>query len=252
MEKRIYTVKDKNYSINEPTDLDLEQSDSIYARKMAELINDARDPKKKKTILFRSQLNDFMREQGLWTDKDDKELLALRIDYVKTQEDLEAGGVSVSEGRKYAIKMFELTRKITEKGARQRTFDDTTAEGVAEDEQRQYLAWATSSDESNGLPIWQTFEDFKQDKSSELYRETIKNYYIFSSGGQENFIESQPEVQWLKKYGYITKDLKLIDRKTKEPVDMDGNPVEIQEEDDKKTKPKPFIDDETGKPIRIK
>lgn len=239
-DKRYFKVGQKDYYIQMPTGDVLNKADQVYASKIGELISSARKGKK---ILLRSQLDEFLEQEGIWTSKDEAEMLSLQIKYADLHKKLKKGGIKLSEGRAISIDMFNTTKQILVLNQRRKAFDDTTAEAIADEEQRDYVIYASTFTEPDRKEAWPSFEDMKNAKASELYQKAFENYFQLVYGNNSELLESQPEVAWLKKYGYLDNELGFIDRKTGERVDEQGNKIEVKEE---KEEFQPFIDDETG------
>jgi hypothetical protein len=248
--------KEVKLSVRYPLNDDFENSEREYARKVASLVKENAG----KRLLLRSQVNDFLKSAGVWTDEDQAKVEGLNAEVDSILAKLRKGGLKISEGRELCIKVMDKRKEIVQVMSKRQIFDNTTIESMAEDERMDYLIYACTVYSENGSPYWDSFEDMKNDKLSEAYnRASVAAYDVIFNVNSE-FEKNLPENKWLKKYSFVDDDLNYTDRKTGKRVDRDGNPIEQLEEDIKKRienlngdieEEQPFIDDETNEPIVV-
>jgi hypothetical protein len=233
---------------------DIEAADKVYASKIASLVRESGG----KRLLLRSQVNDFLKTSGVWTDEDETKIQTLNdeIDVLLTK--LRKGGLKMSEGRELAIATMEKRKEIVRVSSKRQIFDDTTIESVAEAEKMDYLVYSCTVYSDSGDNYWNSFEDMKNDKLSDAYRQASVTAYDVIFNVNPEFEKRLPENRWLKKYGFIDDELNYVDRKTGEKVDRFGKPIkELEEKLQKRfdnlqgeiVEEAPFVDDETGTPV---
>lgn len=233
---------------------DLEQADIVHAAKIASLI---RLPKDERPLL-RSELDDFLRQNGMWSERDQSELNSINEDISSLLAKLKTGGIKLSEGREIAINITDKRQSLVQLMQKRQSFDDSTIESMADNEKTDYFIYACTRDSVTGNRYWESFADMKADKDSEAYKNAISISMSVLYGIDSNFEKNLPENKWLKKYNYIDDNLSFIDRTTGKYVDRDGTPIEqVQDELLDKLQSiigeieeeTPFIDDETGMPV---
>ena len=251
--KKIQALKGdevQNILIKLPTNEEIEQSDLIFASKIASLI-------KKNQLIPQSKLADYLKSNELWTNEDEEKVKELRKETDVLMSKLRKGGLKLSEGRSLAIQVTEKRRDLLSLLSRLQQYQDATIESVAMKEQMDFMVYCVAyKDDKN--KHWSSFEDMKMDRKSDSYNKVYDVVYEMVHGVGADIDKTLPEVIWLKKYGFVDDELRYIDRKTKARVDKDGNLVdedearrvlentfsEIKEE-------QPFLDDDTSEPVVI-
>lgn len=206
--------------VRDPEFDEYEASKRVYAEKVSELIKTSSNK-----LLLRSQLEDWLEETGVWSQKDQDKIDQLRTEIHDLYKKLNKGNIKLSEAREFAIQMAEKRGKMAQIMIKRQTFDDATVEAIAEQEQKDYLVFACTYIVGEEKRYWDTFEDCKYDKLNPVYRQAMLrvNNYIYNIDPE---IEKQlPENKFLLKYGFVDENMNFIDRKTKVPVDRHGTPL---------------------------
>jgi hypothetical protein len=261
MNRKEFTIveesgKEVKLCIRTPQYEDLELSDKVYAEKIASLLRENAG----KRLLLRSQVTDFLKSTGVWTQEDEDKIEQLNTEIDDLLAKLRKGGLKVSEGRKLAIDTMEKRKDIVRISGKRQIFDDTTIEAFAENEKIDYLVYICTVYADTGENYWNSFEDMKNDKLSHAYRSAAVAAYNVIYNVNPEFEKRLPENRWLKKYGLIDDELNYLDRKTGKKVDRSGKPIEEVEKDLQKRidnlqgeieEEQPFIDDETNSPVIV-
>lgn len=261
MDRQEFTIKESTgkeikLCVRVPQYEDLESSDKVYAAKIASLVRENVG----KRLLLRSQVNDFLKSTGVWTDEDEKKIDQLNNEIDALLGKLRKGGLKIGEGREIAIETMEKRKDIVRLSSKRQIFDDTTIEAVAETEKMDYLIYSCTVYADSGNSYWDSFEDMKNDKLSDAYRESAMVAYKVIYNVNPEFEKRLPENRWLKKYGFVDNDLNYLDRKTGEKVDRFGKPIsELEQSIQKKidnlqgeiNEEQPFLDDDNGTPLDI-
>jgi len=235
-----------------PDNEDLEQSEIVHAAKIASLI------KLKERPLLRSELEKFLKQNGMWSAEDQSTLDSVNQDINNLLGKLRSGGIKLSEGREIAVSITDRRQQLVDLMQKRQSFDDSTIESMADNEKTDYFIYACTRDSSTGNRYWDSFNDMKADKDSDAYKNAMSLSMSVLYGIDPEFEKNLPENKWLRKYNYLDENLSFIDRITGKYVNRDGTPIEevqdalieklqsivgdIEEE-------VPFIDDETGLPI---
>jgi len=233
---------------------DMEQADIVHAAKIAELIRLS----KKNRPLLRSELDSFLRENGMWSQKDQNLLDSINGEINNLLNQLRSGGIKLSEGRKIAIAITDKRQKLVQLMQKRQSFDDSTIESIADNEKTDYFIYACTRNSITGDRHWESFSEMKANKDSDSYKKAMSISMSVLYGIDSDFEKNLPENKWLKKYKYIDENLSFVDRVTGKFVDRDGTPIEqVQDELLEKLQSivgeieeeSPFIDDETGLPV---
>lgn len=248
--------KEVHLTVAKPTYDDIAEADNCYAIKVGSLLKSATGRK----LLLRDQLEDYLKESGVWTEEDDRRVGEIEDEIDARFVQLRRGGIKRSEGRRLAVEISQLRRESTEIRSKRRTFDEATVEHIAEQEKMDYLVYACTVDPETRERYWNSFDDMKHDKDGQVYAMALTRLYSVVYGIDEQFEKNLPENKWLLKHGLVDENLRFVDPKSGQFVDIDGNPVEDIEETIKRrfdnlqgeiVEEQPFIDDETNEPIII-
>lgn len=210
-----------------PNSQDLGNADMYYASKIAKLVRKKGNDK----LLLRCEVDEFLREQGIWSDSDQKKLddINARIDEGLSR--LRKGGILLSEGRRISIEITEARQEMVALMQKRQIFDNATIEALADEEKIDYLIHACVILSDSGEKYWNSFEDMKEDKSSDVYQHASAASIEVLYGIDSDFEKNLPENKWLKKYKFIDESLNFVDRKTGEFVDRDGRLLsEVEQE----------------------
>ena len=217
--------------------------------------------------LLRKKLSLKLREQGLWSDEQQKALDDIQKIIVEKEHALHTGGIKLSEAKELAISL--RVARNTQAGLLSsfNEYDNITVEGQADNARFNYLVYSSTVYSKDKKRYFDTYEDFVSYKDPVAFiaaSKYAKEYYNLD----DDFESSLPENKFLKKFKFVNDDLQLIDSGGK-LVDLDGNLVN---EDGNKIdkagniidilgykrtkdgtfadKPKPFLSD-NGKPVAV-
>lgn len=215
-------------------------------------------------LLTRDKLVQHMIEQNLWDDEREKELDDLRDTLLKNERALKRGGIRKSVARNIAIQMRVGRMRMQALLLERNRKDSFTAEAFAENMRFNYLVSACTKYADTGELYFKSFDEYTakpaDDPVKQKAAELLANMMY---GVDENFEAQLPENKFLLEFGYVNKDLHLIDKEgnlidilgrrvdeqgrlidpvTGKLIDVEGNPLTEDGEYDFETKP--FLDDE--------
>lgn len=240
--------------VKKPSMKELEDADRMRACKIAELIKSGDN-----TLLSRVELEDFLRKSKIWTDEDENKVIALHKKIESKLSELEKGGKKASEGRKICIEILQIRKDIYNAMIKRFSFEDATIESMAERRRDEYLIYLCTMNAENNKRFFEALDEVGEDQYFDVrfFAQRKISEYIY--GNAEDVEKTLPENKWLSRFGYLDEKMILVDRKTKQPVDWEGNLIpQLSEEEKAKLVEKnttgikeetPFIDDETGEPI---
>ena len=256
MNRMEFTIQEENgkeikLAIRRPQYDDIDEADKVYASKVARSVRE----KGNKKLLLRSEIDSFLRETGVWTEVDEKAVSSVQKEIDECLGKLKKGGIKLSEGRQLCLDINDKRKEVMRIMSKRQIFDDTTIESMAEAERTDYLVYTCTVYADSGQNYWESFDDMKNDKLSQVYRTASIKAMQLVYNVNPDFEKKLPENRWMLKYNFVDEDLNYINRKTKEKVDRSGNPVQpledaVQEQlaslQGEIKEDTPFIDDETG------
>lgn len=169
-------------------------------------------------LLLRDTLDRFLREQGLYTEEDVKEIVEVQKLISEHESVLKSGG-SKQKGKEAAVALRGLRIYLIELLSKRSEYDKNTVEYHAEEARINYIMSECICDQ-DGFKIFQSADDYKYDETGlkEDLKPIISKLGALCSVFDENFIDNLPEHMFLKKYGFCNEDYDLVDK--------DGNLVD--------------------------
>lgn len=194
------------------------------------------------------RMQQWLKEEGIWTEKDEDELMDFQLKIAEGEEQLKRGGITAdgkkftkADARELAINMrkwrFQSLILITRKNAHM----DKTVDGKAKQARFDYLVSQCCKFKSNKKPVFEDYEDYIAKKEEqyaiELTNEFAEIYYELPDE------RDKAENKFLLEHKFVSDDenLRLVNEEGK-PIDLDGNVVEESEEDVKEVQFVPFED----------
>ena len=105
------------------------------------------------------------------------------------------------------------------------SFDENTAESLADNARFDYLVFACSFNEETGERLFKSFQDYS-DRGSSLIAITSAQLLARMMYDLDNDFEDRlPENQFLKDFNLVDESGDLIDPKTKELIDAEGRRI---------------------------
>ncbi len=220
----------------------------------------------KNGAILRSELDDEMKKRNLWNTEKQKQLEELNEKINTLTMRLQKGGIKLSDGRQLALDIKRARGERNQLLSDRVALDGSTAEGQSENEALSYIVSRCIINNEDGNPHYKTYEDYLENRSSEISRRGFELYVELISDINVNFENSLPENKFLQTYKFIDEkgrfinkeghyvdiDGKLIDEdgnfinEKGEKIDRNGNRVD--ENGNYIVESQPFLDDD-GNPI---
>lgn len=221
--------------------------------------------------IIRAKLNEYLTEQGVWSDTQQKQY----EDFIKQINDreliLKKGGIPLKKAKSIAIELKRLRLEFRDLISERTAYDSNTAEGVADNERFDYLVTACVLDPASKTPVFKNSDDYDERGSEPWAVKAASELANFIYNLDPNYENNLVENSFLKKFNFtddkgrlvnkdghliaidINGDEKLIDKDgyyvavsedgTEYRVDRDGNKIDTIQES-------PFLDDD-GNPITL-
>lgn len=223
--------------VKKPTHSQLTEA-NLYA---AAVFNKAR----KTGVCLRSQIDDWLEEQGIWT-KDDrakiKELDASineKLEILKTGKDKEGKNLKLSEARKIALDTKVERWQFNIFQLKRREYDQYSVEGQTENARFDCLASLCILDEE-GNRLFKSVDDY-YDSGEEPHINEAASKLANIMFGNDEWEKSLEENKFLAKHGLVNDDGRLINKDGKF-VNFAG---ELVVEDEVKVEIEPVFEDDT-------
>lgn len=177
-----------------------------------------------KGAMLKAKLAEYVREQGIWNDAKDKKYNQLVEKIRELELAIKKGGIALSKAKEAAIELHKTRLEFRALIAEKQAHEANTAESMAENAQFNYLVSACVVRE-NGARVWDSVEKYDEQASEpwavQAASELAKMLYGIDPDYDKNLIENQ----FLVKYKFANKDLRLVN-KDGHLVDEDGRLID--------------------------
>jgi len=174
---------------------------------------------------LRDELEDILRERGLWNDKK-------QMDYTKLIQDLDAhemklskGGIKLADAKKIALDIRGIRFRMRMLLADRAKFNSSTVEGQAENQQFNFLLSRSAVYNNNrDKTYFKSYEDYlnrSNDNDSVLIASKFAKVHYGTLGTEKDL----PENQFLQRFHYVDDNLRLVNSDG-HLVNMDGNLID--------------------------
>lgn len=190
-----------------------------------------------------TQLTKVLKRNNIWDEKDQEEVDELQEKIRDNLSKLEEGGFEIMEARKVALETMRMRLEYLSKLAVLREHRSFTAEGQADDAYFDSLVSSCCFDEE-GNRVFKSYEDYLS-KAKEDYARKLAEKLSSMLYGTGDYMSDLPENKFLKEFGFMDDEYKLVDEEGNE-VDDNYKPIKEEEPKEKKER-KPFL--KNGQPI---
>ena len=227
MEKRFTTKKENGEEIelvvNKPNTKQLLDAEKVYKKAFRQALEEG--------AMLRKKLGLYMKEQGIWTEEQEKEYISLikeinLLDYKLNKGKDESGDkLKLSEAKEIALTLREKRDDFRQLIATRQELDHLTAEGQADTEKFSYLVFTCTKNYLTQKNYFIDFEDY-QNKSNDRASVDAARYIgeiVYEI--DPDYENSLTENRFLKRFKFVNNDNKLID-KDGNFIDRDGNSLD--------------------------
>ena len=206
----------------------------------------------------KAKIADIMRDQGIWTDENQKDYDKLKEQLADAELKLAKGGIRFSEARKIAIDMRRYRIRIRNLINEKTTLESLTAEAQAEQAKFNCLVAlctvynSTDEEHQAGDRVFSDTEDYLEKATTPIGQEAATHFGLMHYGLQTDFEKKLPENEFLLKYGFANEDLRLVNKEGKF-VDVEGREIDEDgdyvDEQGRKVDEKGNLIDKDGHPL---
>lgn len=219
--------------------------------------------------LLRQSIDKHMRKQGLWDDTKQKEYDDIYKDIHDCERKISKGGIKLSEAKDLALKIRQGRASLQLLLIEKNQLDQHSAEGQAQQEEFNKLLSLCLVYKEGEKQYFSSVEELDKDSNSDIVQMGSTHLMEILYGSNEDYYNKLPENEFLKKWGFVNDDLRLINKEGKlinaegklinedgqfidgegKLIDKDGNPLD--DEGNYNFETQPFLDDD-GNPIEEK
>jgi hypothetical protein len=139
-------------AVLKPTPRQRSDAQLVYAKAYREAVS--------KGAMLRTEAEKVLKDRGLWDEAKEADFKRLTDDIREKELALRKGGIRKGEGRDIALALRKLRRERAELDSARTAIDSTTAEGIADNQQFNYLVSACTVHADSGKPYFPSFDDY--------------------------------------------------------------------------------------------
>jgi hypothetical protein len=168
----------------------------------------------------RLKMQDYLKEQGLWSDEQDKELEDIQKRISENVRKLAMGGIKLSTAKSIAINIRKDRLKQAELLSRRSELDQYTVESQADNARFDYLASVCIVDEE-GKRLFSSLDEYKNKSTEPYVFDAASALFELISDTDKDWEKKLPENKFLLEHNFVNEELRFIN-KDKKLVDQDG------------------------------
>ena len=214
-----FTFVEKEFAVRLPSYKVMEEANKLKSKVFRESL-DAGD-------MLRDQLEDILRQKGLWNDQRQIEYDTLRKEILDREYQLQKGGIKLIDAKELALQMKEKRQRMVDMLSGRSDLDSQTCEGKSENARFNYLfAHSLVYNDDELTPFYPNgLEDYVVDMDNPIAVKGATEFYYLLSG-TENLDDRLPENKFLKKFKFVDAKYRLVEKGSTRLVDRDGRYVD--------------------------
>lgn len=174
--------------------------------------------------LLRQKLSDYMKQQGIWDEKKQKQHDEFVEDINKKEQQLKGGGIPLSEAKDVALELRNVREDFREFLAERNALDSNSAEGQADNARFVELVRLCILNPDTKQPCFLDQGAYDANADQPWVSEASSELANMIYGLDPNYDNNLEENKFLKEFSFVNKDLKFINNDG-HLVDNDGRLV---------------------------
>ena len=214
-----FSFVEKEFAVRLPAYKIMEEANKLKSKVFRESL-DAGD-------MLRDQLEDILRNKGLWNDQRQIEYDTLRKEILDREYQLQKGGIKLTDAKSLALEMKEKRQRMVEMLSGRSDLDSQTCEGKSENARFNFLfAHSLVYNDDELTPFYPNgLEDYVVDMDNPIAVKGATEFYYLLSG-TENLDDKLPENKFLKRFKFVDDKYRLVEKGSARLVDRDGRYVD--------------------------
>jgi hypothetical protein len=198
----------------------VQEAQRVYAAEWKEAAQDG--------AMLKDQLEDFLKENGIWSDAQDQKKMDLYKEILSMEGQLAKGKMTVTKGRELSIQIIRKRNELRELLERRAAYDTNTAEALAENARFNFLVSCCVLKNTDGQRYFKDLDDYMERMGEpECFAAAAKFASMYYGNFDEDPDEKRPELKFLKRFNLINDKGQLLSGdKERKPVDFDGRPID--------------------------
>ena len=214
-----FVFTEKEFAVRLPPYKIMEEANKLKGKVFRESLNSG--------DMLREQLEDILRQKGLWNDQRQIEYDTLRKEILDREYQLEKGGIKLSDAKYLALEMKEKRERMVEMLSGRSDLDSQTCEGKSENARFNYLfAHSLVYNDDELTPFYPNgLEDYVVDMDNPIAIQGATEFYYLLSG-TDNLDDKLPENKFLKRFNFVDDKYRLVEKGSTRLVDRLGRYVD--------------------------
>jgi len=162
--------------------------------------------------ILRQKLNDYLIEQGVWSDAKQKQY----EEFIRKINDkelvLKKGGIPLKKAKSIALELKRLRGDFRELISERTSYDNHTAEGSADNARFDYLVSVCVLDPSTKKPVFANLDDYNERGSEPWAIKAAGELANFLYNLDPNYEKSLPENTFLNKFKFTDNEGRLVNK----------------------------------------
>jgi hypothetical protein len=178
----------------------------------------------KSGALLKSELENELKQRGVWNDTKQKELEELNKKMRENLIKIKKGGIKKSEARKLALEVRNARLDLFVLVSDRNRYDDFTVESQVENAKFDYMVSECIFDEE-GNRFFKDLEDYEARKDEPLSVEAANQLARLTNNFDPDWQKKLPENKFLIEHKFVNDQLQLVN-KDGHRVSSDGKPID--------------------------
>lgn len=199
--------------VKKPSRKDLNESQVVYNKSWRKSLEE-------KAIL-RQKLNDYLIEQGVWSDAKQKQYENFISEINNRELVLKKGGIPLKKAKGIALELKKLRTDFRNLISERTSYDNNTAEGVADNSRFDYLVSVCVLNPETKEPVFKNIDDYNERGAEPWALKAASELANFLYNLDPNYENNLPENDFLKKFKFTDSEGRLVNK--------DGHLIAIDE-----------------------
>lgn len=175
--------------------------------------------------LLRQKLSDYMKEQDIWNEEKEQQNNDFVNRIAQMEEQLQAGGIKLTEAKDIALKLREERIKFRSFLAERNALDQNSVEGQADNARFSELVRLCMLNPNTKKPYFQTQADYDAAAEQPWVVDAASELAGIIYGLDPDYDGKLTENKFLREFDFINEDLSLINADG-HTVDLDGRLID--------------------------
>ena len=188
--------------VKKPTAQDYNKSQIAYNKAFREALDSG--------ALLRQKLTDYMKEQGIWDEKKEKQYEDLVDQISNMEEALKGGGIRLSEAKQIALDLKNKREEFKDLLSERNALDNNSAEGQADNSRFTSLVSTCVFDASGNNPKFADIKAYEAQSDQPWAVQAASELANMLYNVDPNYDKNLEENKFLQEFNFVDEELRLI------------------------------------------